>query len=53
MDTYLEIELDSYGFMISGAQAYLSVSWLGLGIAAVSVVAYRIYKVKKTKKARY
>lgn len=44
MDKYLEIELDSYGIMISGAQAYISVTWLGLGIAAVSVVAYKIYK---------
>ena len=47
MDTYLDIELDSYGLMISGAQAYISISWLGLGIALVSVVAYKIYKNRK------
>ena len=44
MDTYLDIELDSYGLMISGAQAYISITWLGMGIAVVSVVAYKIYK---------
>jgi hypothetical protein len=53
MDKYLDIELDSYGLMISGAQAYISVSWLGMGLAILSVVAYKIYKVKTTKKARY
>ena len=47
MDTYLDIELDSYGLMISGAQGYLSVSWLLMGIVAVSVVAYKIYKNRK------
>ena len=47
MDTYLDIELDSYGLMISGAQAYISVSWLGLGIALVSVVAYKVWKNRK------
>ena len=47
MDTYLTIELDEYGLMINGAQAYLSVSWLGIGIAIVSVVAYKIYKIRK------
>ena len=44
MDTYLDIELDSYGLMISGAQAYISVTWLGLGLLALSVVGYRIIK---------
>ncbi len=44
MDKYLDIELDSYGLMISGAQAYISVTWLGLGLIALSVVGYRIIK---------
>ena len=44
MDKYLDIELDSFGLMISGAQGYLSVSWLFMGIVAVSVVGYRIIK---------
>ena len=47
MDKYLTIELDEYGLMISGAQGYLSVSWLLMGIVAVSVVAYKIYKNRK------
>lgn len=47
MDKYLDIELDSYGLMISGAQGYLSVSWLLMGIVAVSVVAYKVWKNRK------
>ena len=47
MDRYLTIELDSYGLEISGAQGYLSASWLLIGIVAVSVVAYKIYKNRK------
>ena len=44
MDKYLDIELDSYGLSISGAQGYLSISWLLMGIIALSVVGYKIYK---------
>ena len=47
MDSYLTIELDSWGFTFSTAQFYTSVSWLGLGIALVSVVAYKIWKNRK------
>ena len=47
MDEYLRITLDGYGFTISGAQGYASVSWLLMGIAIVSVVAYKIYKNRK------
>ena len=47
MDKYLDIELDSYGLMISGAQGYLSLSWLFMGIVAVSVVAYKVWKNRK------
>ena len=41
---YLEIELDTYGFMFSTAPLYFSVSWLGIGIGIVSVIAYKVYK---------
>ena len=44
MDRYLTIELDSYGLEISGAQGYLSASWLLMGIVLMSVVGYRIIK---------
>jgi hypothetical protein len=47
MDEYLRITLDSYGLSISGAQGYTSVSWLLMGIIAVSVVAYKIWKNRK------
>ncbi len=47
MDEYLRITLDGYGLTISGAQGYTSVSWLLMGIALVSVVAYKIYRNKK------
>lgn len=44
MDKYLEIELDSWGFTFSTAQVYFSLSWLGLGIVALGVIAYKVYK---------
>lgn len=47
MDKYLNIELDSFGLTVDGAQGYFSVSWLLMGIVAVSVVAYKIYKNRK------
>ena len=47
MDRYLTIEFDSYGLTINGAQGYLSVTWLLMGIVAVSVVAYKIWKNRK------
>ena len=46
---YLEIGLDTYGFEFSTAPLYFSVSWLGIGIGIVSVIAYKIYKRKKNK----
>jgi hypothetical protein len=50
MDEYLRITIDSYGFTISGAQGYASVSWLLMGIALVSVVGYKIIKtIRKAK----
>jgi multidrug transporter EmrE-like cation transporter len=53
MDRYLLIELGSDGIAFETAQFDFYASWLGIGIAIVSVVAYKIYKVKTTKKARY
>jgi len=47
---YLEIELDTYGFMFSTAPLYFSVSWLGIGIGIVSIIAYKIYKRIRNKK---
>jgi hypothetical protein len=47
---YLEIELDTYGFMFSTAPLYFSVSWLGIGIGIVSIIAYKIYKRTRNKK---
>ncbi len=44
MDRYFSLELDSYGLTVSGAQGYASVSWLLMGIVALSVVCYKIYK---------
>jgi len=44
MDTYLTIELDSWGLTFSTAPYYLSVSWLGLGIAIVGAIAYKVFK---------
>ena len=41
---YLEIELDSWGFMFSTAPLYFSVSWLGIGIGIVAVIAYKLFK---------
>jgi multidrug transporter EmrE-like cation transporter len=55
MDRYLLIELGSDGIAIETAQIDFYASWLGIGLVVLSVVAYKIYKVKTktTKKARY
>ena len=41
---YLEIELDTYGFMFSTAPLYFSVSWLGIGLTIAVVVAVKAFK---------
>lgn len=47
MDRYLTIELDSYGFTLSTAQFYTSVSWLGMGIALVGLIAYKVFRARR------
>jgi multidrug transporter EmrE-like cation transporter len=47
MDRYLLIELGSEGIAFETAQFDFYASWLGIGIAIVSVVAYKIYRNKK------
>jgi hypothetical protein len=47
MDRYFLIELGSEGIAIETAQIDFYASWLGLGLIVLSVVAYKIYKVKK------
>ena len=46
---YLEIELDSWGLMFSTAPLYFSVSWLGIGIGIVSVIAYKVIKARRVR----
>jgi hypothetical protein len=47
MDRFFLIELGSEGIAIETAQADFYASWLGIGIAIVSVVAYKIWKNRK------
>ena len=47
MDRYLLIELGSEGIAFETAQFDFYASWLGLGLIALSVVAYKIYRIKK------
>jgi hypothetical protein len=49
MDRYLLIELGSEGIAIETAQADFYASWLGIGLIVLSVVAYKIYRIKKGK----
>ena len=44
MDRYLLIELSSDGIAFETAQFDFYASWLGISVAIVSVVAYRIIK---------
>ena len=46
---YLEIELDSWGFMFSTAPLYFSVSWLGIGIGVVVLIAYKVIKARRVR----
>lgn len=47
MDRYLVIDLTSEGLAFETAHFDFYATWLGIGIAILSVVAYKIYKVKK------
>ena len=47
MDRYLTIELDEYGFTLSTAQFYTSISWLGLGIGLVGLIAYKVFRARR------
>ena len=47
MDRYLLIELGSDGIAFETAQFDFYASWLGIGIAIVSVVAYKIIRTRK------
>ena len=53
MDTLLDFEIDtSYGLMLDTALFYISLSWESVLIGILSVVGYKIYNVKKTKKGK-
>jgi len=47
MDRYLLIELGSEGIAIETAQIDFYASWLGIGLVVLSVVAYKIWKLRK------
>ena len=47
MDRYLVIDLTSEGLAFETAQFDFYATWLGMGIALVSVVGYKIYKTLK------
>jgi hypothetical protein len=47
MDRFFLIELGSEGIAIETAQVDFYASWLGLGLIALSVVAYKIWKNRK------
>ena len=49
MDRYLVIDLTSEGLAFETAQFDFYATWLGIGIAIVSVVAYKIYRTRKGK----
>ena len=46
-DSFLSIELDSYGFTIDSYWFYVSLSWQMLLVSAVAFVGYKIYKRSK------
>jgi hypothetical protein len=47
MDRYLLIELGAEGIAFETAQFDFYASWLGIGLITLSVVAYKIYKLRK------
>jgi len=46
---YLEITLTSYGFTFSTEPLYFNLSWLGLGAIVITLIARKIYKIKRGK----
>ena len=49
MERYLLVELGSEGIAFETAQFDFYASWLGIGLFVLSVVAYKIYRIKKGK----
>ena len=46
---FFTIELDSYGFMLNTAWAYVSISWPLIILSVVSATIYTIIKRKRNK----
>jgi hypothetical protein len=53
MDRYLVIDITSDGLAFETAQLDFYLSPLGMALVIVSVVAYKIYKTKKTKRVGF
>ena len=47
MERFFLLEFGSDGLLLETAQFDFYATWLGIGIAIVSVVAYKIYKNRK------
>lgn len=47
MDRYLLIQLTEEGLAVETAQMDFYLSWFGMGIILVSVIAYKIYRSRK------
>ncbi len=47
MDRFFLLEFGAEGIAIETAQADFYASWLGIGLIVLSVVAYKIYRIKK------
>ena len=53
MNTLLDFEIDlDYGVMLDTSLLYISLSWESILLGILSVVGYKIYKVKTTKKGK-
>ena len=48
---YLEITLTSYGFTFSTEPLYFNLSWLGLGAIVLTLIARKVYTVRRIKAA--
>lgn len=52
MDSYLKVEVDSYGFYFSSAQVYFSLSWLAIVLGVIGFIGWKLYRKWKSAKVK-
>lgn len=52
MDTFLKLEVDSWGVSLSTAQVYVSFTWLSIVLGVIAFVGYKLLKKWKSSRVK-